>query len=46
LVRILSEDEVLKLGFKSGAKVLKIITARDMNSRQRKIYNNQRGCKR
>ncbi|MEA3486485.1 MAG: hypothetical protein U9R20_02395 [Thermodesulfobacteriota bacterium] len=46
LVRILSSEEVPELGFKSGTNVLKIITARDMNSRQRKIYNKKRGVKR
>ena len=43
LVRVLSAEEVLKLGFTSGTNVLKIITARDMNPHQRKIYNKRRG---
>lgn len=46
LVRILSPEEVSKLGFKPGTNVLKIITARDMNTRQRKPYSNKRGVKR
>jgi len=33
LVRVLSLEEILKLGFRQGTNVLKIITARDMNSR-------------
>ena len=43
LVRVLSLEEILKLGFMQGANVLKIITARDMNSKQRKTYNERRG---
>ena len=43
LVRVLSLKEILKLGFMQGANVLKIITARDMNSKQRKTYNERRG---
>ncbi len=43
LVRVLSLEEILKLGFMQGANVLKIITARDMNSKQRKIYNERKG---
>ena len=43
LVRVLSLEEILKLGFMQGTNVLKIITARDMNSKQRKIYNERRG---
>jgi len=42
-VRVLSLEEVLKLGFTQGTNVLKIITARDMNSKQRKTYNEKRG---
>jgi uncharacterized DUF497 family protein len=44
LVRILSEDEVLQLGFSSGTNVIKVITARDMNAKQRKEYANKRGA--
>lgn len=43
LVRVLSLKEVLKLGLSQGTNVIKIITARDMNSNQRKIYNKKRG---
>ena len=43
LVRVLSSEEILKLGFMQGTKVLKIITARDMNSKQRKTYNKRKG---
>ena len=46
LVRILSSEEVSKFGFKPGTNVLKIITARDMNTRQRKKYNKKIGVKR
>lgn len=43
LVRVLSSQEVAKLDFKQGANVLKIITARGMNPKQRKLYNQKRG---
>jgi len=43
LVRVLSSEEISKLGFKPGTNVLKIITARDMNKKQRKMYNKRRG---
>ena len=43
LVRLLSLEEVTKLGFKQGINVIKIITARDMNKNQRKMYNEKRG---
>ena len=45
LVRILSSEEVNKLGLEPGTNVLKIITERDMNKKQRKIYNNRKGSK-
>ena len=45
LVRILSLKEISKLGFKPENNVIKIITARDMNTRQRKMYNIKRGIK-
>jgi uncharacterized DUF497 family protein len=45
LVRILSAEEVALLGIKSVSNVIKIITARDMNEKQRRIYNNRRGTK-
>jgi uncharacterized DUF497 family protein len=38
LVRILSQKEIVKLNFPSGVNVIKIITARDMNPKQRKLY--------
>ena len=43
LVRVLSLEEILKLGFMHGTNVLRIITARDMNSKQRRIYNKRKG---
>ena len=46
LVRVLSSEETFELGFKPGTNVLKIITARDMNTTQRKLYNRRRGGKR
>ena len=42
LVRVLSAEEIPKLGFTPGTNVMKIITARDMNSHQRKMYNKRR----
>ena len=45
LVRLLSSEEVTKLGFQKGINFIKIITARDMNKSQRKMYNQQRGIK-
>ena len=42
LVRVLSAEEVSRLNFTPGTNVLKIITARDMNSHQRKMYNKRR----
>ena len=46
LVRVLSSEETSELGFKPDTNVLKIITARDMNTTQRKLYNRRRGGKR
>ena len=43
LVRLLSSEDVTKLGFKKGINFIKIITARDMNKNQRKMYNKKRG---
>jgi uncharacterized DUF497 family protein len=43
LIRLLSLEEVTKLGFKQGINFIKIITARDMNKNQRKMYNKKRG---
>jgi len=43
LVRLLSSEEVTKLGFKKGINFIKIITARNMNKNQRKMYNKKRG---
>ena len=45
LVRLLSLEEVTKLGFKNEINFIKIITARDMNKSQRKMYNQKRGIK-
>jgi uncharacterized DUF497 family protein len=45
LVRVLSSKEVLKLGLTQETNVVKIITARDMNLKQRKTYNKKRGIK-
>ena len=44
LARILSSEEILKLGFREGVNVIKIITARDMNKKQRMAYKNRRGA--
>ena len=43
LVRVLSQEEVQKLGFEVGRNFVKIITARDMNKNQRKIYLKRKG---
>ena len=43
LVRVLSSEEVSELGFNPGTNLLKIISARDMNTKQRKLYNRKRG---
>ena len=45
LVRVLSSAEVTELGFVSGANILKIITALDMNLKQRKMYNQRKGIR-
>jgi len=45
LVRLLSLEEVTKLGFKKEINFIKINTARDMNKSQRKMYNQKRGIK-
>jgi len=45
LVRFLSLEEVTKLGFKKEINFIKIITARDINKSQRKMYNQKRGIK-
>ena len=45
LVRILSSQEVIDLGFERGRNVLKIITARDMNKKQRRKYSNRKGVR-
>ena len=45
LVRLLSSEDVTKLGFKKGINFIKILTARDMNKNQRKMYNKKRGIK-
>ena len=43
LVRILSPEEALDLNFESGVNVLKIITVRDMNQKQRRLYSRRKG---
>ena len=42
LVRVLSDEEISKLDFAPGTNLLKIITARDMNPHQRRMYNKRR----
>ena len=42
LVRVLSAEEVSKLGFAPETNFLKIITARDMNAQQRRVYDKKR----
>ena len=46
LVRVLFSQEASKLGFEPRTNVLKIITARDMNIKQRRMYNRKRGLTR
>jgi len=43
LVRILSPEETVDLNFESSVNVIKIITARDMNQKQRRIYVARKG---
>jgi len=43
LVRVLKNEEVRNLGFEGGTNVVKIITARDMNQRQRQYYISRKG---
>jgi uncharacterized DUF497 family protein len=45
LVRILILEEIQKLRIENNYDVLKIITARDMNERQRRTYLKRRGAK-
>ena len=42
LVRVLSAEEVSKLGFTSGTNVLRVITARDMNRHQKRMYSKRK----
>jgi uncharacterized DUF497 family protein len=42
LVRVLSAEEISKLGFTSGTNVIKIITVRDMNRNQKKTYSKKK----
>ncbi len=42
LVRVLSAEEISKLSFTSGTDVIRIITARDMNRHQRRMYSKRR----
>ena len=43
LVRILSPAEAIDLNFEPGINVIKIITARDMNQKQRRLYSKRKG---
>jgi uncharacterized DUF497 family protein len=43
LVRILSSEERAGLNFEPGINVIKIITARDMNQKQRRMYTEKKG---
>ena len=43
LVRVLSQDEMIQLKLNPKVNVIKIITARDMNEKQRKLYLQKRG---
>jgi hypothetical protein len=45
LVRILDPDEIKNLRFESDIQVVRIITARDMNERQRRTYLKRKGVK-
>lgn len=45
LVRILSTEEASDLGFKPEVNLIRIITARDMNTKQRRMYDKKRGNK-
>ena len=45
LVRILKAGEIRNLRFQNDDDVLKIITARDMNEKQRKTYLERKGTK-
>jgi uncharacterized DUF497 family protein len=43
IVRILSTEEAIALNFQPGINVIRIITARDMNQKQRRMYALRRG---
>ena len=43
LLRVLSPEDAKQLGFEQSANVLRIITARDMNRKQRRIYTQRKG---
>jgi uncharacterized DUF497 family protein len=45
LVRVLSNDEVRNLGYPASTNVLKTITARQMNQKQRQKYVARKGGK-
>ena len=45
LVRILSDKQVRDLGYHPDVNLLKVITARDMNIKQRREYTKQKGIK-
>ena len=43
LIRVLSIDEIADLGLAHGSNVIKIITAREMNPKQRRLYLKRKG---
>ncbi len=45
LVRILSPGEIFEMEFGRSTNVIKIITSRDMDKKQRKLYNQKKGLK-
>ncbi len=45
LVRILPDKELIELDFRPGSNVIKIITARDMNQKQKRSYIKRKGIK-
>lgn len=45
LARILNEQEVIELGYSQNMNLLKIITSRDMNKKQRREYLRKEGVK-
>jgi len=43
LIRVLSVAEVTEMGFPHDSNVIKIITAREMNPKQRRLYLKRKG---